>query len=135
MDVIDKAKQATGRLIENQSGLEAISGSIGSLTPNLSDSAYNAETDMQFLKDLLTTENLGLLKGVLSDSDLKMLASVAAGEFKGSDEKVVAAIKKADAALGSKLESARQAQEKGEVPLLSDPSLTKGVKRVKWGDF
>lgn len=126
LDVKQKALDTVDRLLGNVSGVRAASGSIGRMIPNISESAYNAEVDLENLSNLLTTENLGLLKGVLSDTDMRVLASIGAGELKGSDKKVLGALRKMRGALAGKVAAGRAVQEQGFEglpPLLSDPNL------------
>jgi hypothetical protein len=86
------ALDVTNRLLENVSGVKANRGGVSRLAifPNVSDSAVNAEADLETLASLLTTENLGLLKGVLSDTDMKVLKDIGAGGLKGADAQVLA---------------------------------------------
>jgi hypothetical protein len=139
LDVKQKALEATQRLIGvynpetktykggNESGVRANRGGVSTLFPNVSDSAVDAAADLETLSNLLTTENLGLLKGVLSDTDMKVLASIGSGELQGSDEKALGAIRRMQQALSGKVAAGRAIQQQGfsgELPPnLSDPSL------------
>jgi hypothetical protein len=67
------------RLLKNEDGVRAIYGVGSELTPNLFDSTREAETDIKQLTDLLTVENLDLIKGVISDTDMGVLRSVGGG--------------------------------------------------------
>lgn len=77
----DLALQTVNRLLNNKSGVLSIYGALDRITPNITEAARNAETDINMLSSLLTVENLGLLKGVLSDTDIKILQRVGAGEI------------------------------------------------------
>jgi hypothetical protein len=126
LDVKEKALAAAERLLENESGVRANRGGISTLFRNVSDSAIDAQADLETLSNLLTTENLGLLKGVLSDTDMKILASIGSGEIQGSDEKTLGAIRRMQEALSGKVAAGRQVQREGYSdmpPLLSDPDL------------
>jgi hypothetical protein len=140
LDVKQKALEATFRLVGNPtakagtpealgnvSGVRANRGGISTLFPNISNSAVDAEADLTTLSNLLTTENLGLLKGVLSDTDMKVLASIGSGEIQGSDEKAIGAIRRMQQALSGKVAAGRAVQQQGydgQPPLLSDPKLS-----------
>lgn len=140
LDVKQKALEATYRLVGNPlakkgtpefegniSGVRANRGGISTLFPNVFNSAVDAEADLTTLSNLLTTENLGLLKGVLSDTDMKVLASIGSGEIAGSDEKAIGAIKRMQQALSGKVAAGRAVQSQGfngQPPLISDPKLT-----------
>lgn len=141
LDVKQKALEATYRLVGkpnpetgeleggNIAGVRANRGGFSTLRifPNISNAAVDAEADLTTLENLLTTENLGLLKGVLSDTDMKVLASIGSGEIKGSDKKALGAIRKMQEALSGKVAAGRAIQAEGfggELPPnLSDPSL------------
>lgn len=138
LDVKQKALESTYRLVGkpnpetglleggNIEGVRANRGGVSSLFPNISNAAVDAEADLTTLEDLLTTENLGLLKGVLSDTDMKVLASIGSGEIKGSDKKALGAIRRMQEALGGKVAAGRAIQEQGfegMPPLLSDPNI------------
>jgi hypothetical protein len=134
LDVKKQALDSINRLIgtvndtaeERQRRINAvyrISGPIGSKIPVLfNEDAYNAQTDLEYLKNLNTTENLGLLKGVLSDTDIRILASVGSGELAGSDEKVISALGRMQKALGGEVSAGNSYQGPG-VPLLSELGL------------
>ena len=121
------AKVGTPEYEGNISGVRANRGGFSSALPNFSNSAVDAEADLTTLSNLLTTENLGLLKGVLSDTDMKVLASIGSGELQGSDKKALAALRKMRTALGSQVVKGRQLQQQGFdgglPPNLSDPSF------------
>lgn len=89
MQVKRDALTVVDRLLNNQSGVKANRGGISTFFPNISDASVNAEGDLDTLASLLTTENLGLLKGVLSDTDMKILKDIGAGGLKGADAQVL----------------------------------------------
>lgn len=73
--------EVVDRLINNKSGVKSVVGVVDRLTPNLSPSSRQAETDIEQLKALLTFENLSALKGAMSDKDLQFITNVSAGQF------------------------------------------------------
>jgi len=89
MDVKTTAFDVANRLLDNAEGVRANRGGVSTIFRNMSDSSINAEADLDTLASLLTTENLGLLKGVLSDTDMKVLKDIGAGGLKGADEQVL----------------------------------------------
>ncbi len=108
-DVADPAKaegikaatlDVTKRLLNNLSGVKKNRGGISTLFPNISDEAVNAEADLGTLSSLLTTDNLGLLKGVLSDTDMQILKDIGAGGLKGADDQVIQNLRDIYAKLG-----------------------------------
>lgn len=109
LDVKRKALAAVERLVgkENAQGeleggnIEGVRSNRGlsSWLPNLTTEAIDAQADLDALTNLMTTENLGLLKGVLSDTDMRVLQSIGAGELQGSDKKVLGALRRMRAAL------------------------------------
>jgi len=139
LDVKQKALEATYRLVGkpnpetgeleggNIEGVRANRGGFSQMLPNFSNAAVDAEADLTTLENLLTTENLGLLKGVLSDTDMKVLASIGSGEIQGSDKKALGAIRRMQQALSGKVAAGRAIQAEGfggELPpLLSDPNI------------
>ncbi len=89
LNVKREALVVVNRLINNKEGVMANRGGISSKIPNIRDSSVNAAADLETLTSMLTTENLGLLKGVLSDTDMKVLSDIAAGGLKGADDQVL----------------------------------------------
>jgi hypothetical protein len=57
-------------------------GSFDRHTPNITQSANDAAARLEQLEDVLTAENLGLMTGVLSETDLKVIANIASGGIK-----------------------------------------------------
>lgn len=106
----------------NISGVKRVSGPLGKRIPVVfSNKAADAEAGLEALKNLLTVENLGLLKGVLSDTDMKILANIGSGSISGSDERVIAALKKMQTALGEQSSQAAPyiSAEPGQTPIMS----------------
>lgn len=104
----EKTKALTLELVDsllgNEGGVRSNFGPIDEsmFSPNLFPSTRRAATDLGQLRSVLTVENLGLLKGVMSDNDIKMLERVGAGQFvEGADEdSVISALKNLRTALG-----------------------------------
>lgn len=93
LDVKKQAFDLATKLLNNQGGVEANRGFYSKLIPNTSAGAIDAEADLETMASLLTTENLGLLKGVLSDTDMRVLKDIGAGKLKGSDASVIQGLK------------------------------------------
>ncbi len=81
--VIDLAKALKSK------DLKRAYGSLESKLPTIRQDTADIEADVERLSDLLTLENLGLMKGVLTDRDVQILASAASniGKFKISEQK------------------------------------------------
>ena len=67
------------RLIANEEGVRENFGPFDQITPALQDNTREALTDLNQLRSLLTVENLDLMSGVLSETDIKILQNVAGG--------------------------------------------------------
>jgi hypothetical protein len=89
MEIKQSALDVTNRLLKNIEGVKANRGGVSTMLPNIFDSSVNAEADLETLGSLLTTENLDLLKGVLSDTDMRVLKDIGAGGIKGADDQVL----------------------------------------------
>lgn len=136
LEVKTKALDAVNRLLANPSGVRANRGGISTMFPNISNSAVDAAADLENVANLLTTENLGLLKGVLSDTDMRVLASIGAGELQGSDKKVMGALRRMESALSGKVDAGKRVQSQGfdgMPPLMSDPSMAAPVDIIPEG--
>lgn len=74
-----KAKETAGKALQIVSTLQsspainAAVGPISSRIPTVRGSTADFEAQFNSLKSLLTLENMGIMKGVLSDSDMKVL--------------------------------------------------------------
>lgn len=69
-------------------GLEGSVGSIQGAIPSVMDQSVDFDNAHETLVSRLTKENLGIMKGVLSDTDIKILQNIGAGRLKlrGSEE-------------------------------------------------
>ena len=119
-EVTDKTRALVNELLSNESGLKSTIGPLDEITPNISASSRNAAAAMDDLKNLLTVENLKLMSGVLSESDIKILRSVGASGLSGSQERVIAKLKEMQKALNGQS---------------SDEEQKPNQNRVKWGDM
>ena len=86
-------------LLGNESGVKSVLGGIDSFTPTLLNSSKDAEAGLEDLRNLLTVENLGIMSGVLSESDMKIIQSIGASGLSGSQERVLNRLKEMRAAL------------------------------------
>jgi hypothetical protein len=98
----DSIANIADRLIKNESGIKSNFGALDRYLPNMTDAAMNAETDLNQLRALLTVENLGLMSGVLSETDIKILQNVAGGGIAdtATAEGAINAIKSIKSTLG-----------------------------------
>ena len=100
-------KAKTLRLVnELMSDVDALRSVVGPfdqswLSPTLYDKSLRAQTKVNQLKSILTAENLGLMTGVLSETDLKVIAAIAGGgiDIEGSDDAMVEELTRMQTAL------------------------------------
>lgn len=64
------------------------------MLPTVSDSTSEVENKLNQLRSILTAENLGLMTGVLSETDLKVISDIAGGGL---------SLKRSDSGLKSEL--------------------------------
>ena len=69
----------TQNLASNQAGLAGATGPISSRLPSMRGSTVDFEANLKELQDLLTMTNLGRMTGVLSQSDIALIANAASG--------------------------------------------------------
>jgi hypothetical protein len=96
------------------------------LSPTLFDKSLRAQTKINQLKSILTAENLGLMTGVLSETDLKVIASIAGGgiDIEGSDDAMVEEL--------TRMQSALQGQGvQPEAGFAQQTQLPAGVRSIK----
>lgn len=74
-EAIDTAREASriAKALRDHKGFGGAFGVIDSMMPTLRQDTADAETLRDSLTSLLTLENMGKMKGVLSDSDMKVL--------------------------------------------------------------
>lgn len=76
-----KVIETIERMFENEKGMKNATGRIGGMLPEtiLSNDGRSFRQDFETLTGLLTLENMGVMKGVLSDADIKIIkdASIA----------------------------------------------------------
>lgn len=80
----------------NSPGLKAAVGPIQGRILSTDKDTVDFEIDLETLISRLTKENLGIMKGVLSDNDIKILTNIGAGELKliGSEQKMKDGLKR-----------------------------------------
>jgi len=83
------------RLLDS-SGLEDAVGTVQGRLPSFDSNTVDFENDLEFLTSRLTKENLGIMKGVLSDNDIRILTNIGAGELKlvGSEDRMRQGLKR-----------------------------------------
>lgn len=94
----------------NRDAMEAATGSISAKLPTFSQDTTDWENRFNFVKNALTSEKLDMMSGVLSESDIKILQSLAAGgiDLNSSAEAIQGALTKFYEAI------------KGEAPVYGD---------------
>lgn len=70
----------------NSPNLGAVVGPLSSKLPTLTGGSADFEAKLNTLKSLLTLDNLGFLKGAMSDKDVELLSSAATSLNKGMSE-------------------------------------------------
>lgn len=101
-EVKGRTSQLVNELLENENGIRAISGFFDELTPNILGNSRNAQAALDELKNMLTVDNLGLMSGVLSETDIKILRDVGASGLAGDQERIISTLKKMKDALEGK---------------------------------
>lgn len=81
-------------LLSDKSQIHSSVGSFDSKMPSMTESAVDFDNKLDTLRSLLTAENLGLMSGVLSESDLKIIADIGSGQLNknGSEKEFIAAL-------------------------------------------
>lgn len=70
----------------NSPNLSSVVGPLSSKLPTLTGGSADFESKLNTLKSLLTLDNLGFLKGAMSDKDVELLSSAATSLNKGMSE-------------------------------------------------
>lgn len=122
------ALTAVNRLLANKN-LSRATGGIQEKLPVFLAGTVDARADLDYVRNLMTTENLGLLKGVLSDTDMKILASIGSGELSGSDERVRGALQRMQLALSAEVGQASPyvSATPGQTPIMSGMPKVQGA--------
>lgn len=66
-------------LLANESGLARATGPVSARIPTLRQDASDFKADLEEFQNLLTMANLGRMTGVLSESDIRLIASASSG--------------------------------------------------------
>jgi hypothetical protein len=66
-------------LLANKSGLARSTGPVSARIPTLRQDAADFKADLEEFQNLLTMANLGRMTGVLSESDIRLIASASSG--------------------------------------------------------
>jgi hypothetical protein len=128
-----RAYQLANKLASDPN-IGAIFGTVSSRTPTLRASSGDLEVALDELKNLLTMGNLGRMSGVLSQSDIELIASAASGlDLRMSDEAAKQKLNQITRRLETKL------REKGiEIPSAQAPTAqtaTQSRSIFNWGDL
>jgi hypothetical protein len=104
----EKINEVIGLVDEvlNNPNLSDMLGPIESRLPTLRESTADVEAKAATLKSLLTLENMGIMKGVLSDSDMKVIAQASSSlNERGSVKAYKAELNKIKAKMQARLNS------------------------------
>lgn len=90
---------------ENIDATKRAFGTVDRLLPTMRQGTANVEAKLEELESILTAENLDMMTGVLSESDVKMLRQIAAGGLnrKLGDKQAIKNLKQLKASLSRKL--------------------------------
>lgn len=104
-------KRLIDDLLRDPESLRAITGTVDSMFPTIMPRSAEAQVKLNQLRDMLTTENLGLMTGVLSETDLQVLRNVAGGGLaqNRSDAGLIAELQRIQQQLGGQLGDPNQA--------------------------
>jgi hypothetical protein len=69
----------SGSLLANKSGLARSTGPVSARMPTLRQDASDFKADLEEFRNLLTMSNLGRMTGVLSELDIRLIASASSG--------------------------------------------------------
>lgn len=96
------ALRITQELLADEDQIRNSVGSFDSILPSVTEGAQDFDKKLDTLKSMLTAENLKLMTGVLSESDIKILSNIASGELtpKGSEEEFIGALRRLEQKLG-----------------------------------
>lgn len=119
-------------LLNNQQYLDDLTGVSGKL-PTITPSGTDAEVAFDNLVNQLTLDNLGLMSGVLTDRDIQVLRSAAAGLEEGMTKgKFISQLKKIKSRTKSKINSAKKESKKLGVELpkanIADDAATPKIR-------
>lgn len=98
----ETAQRLLSDLLSNEGAVRNVVGTFDSKTPTIVPSSADAETKINQLRSILTAENLGLMTGVLSETDLKVIADIAGGGLvtNRSDDGFIDELKRLQQAFG-----------------------------------
>lgn len=102
VQLANDTKRLISELLANEDGVRAAVGGFDEsfFSPTFFDSTRDAEATLDDLKNLLTVENLDVISGILSDTDMGVIRSVGSNGLSGSDERVIGSLKRMAKALG-----------------------------------
>lgn len=112
----DLTLETVDRLLANEAGVKGNFGAADKFLPNMRESTMQAQTDLNQLRSLLTVENLDLMTGVLSETDIKILQNVAGGGIAdtASEKGAIEAIKRIKKTLSGEIKRPTSDAESGK---------------------
>lgn len=103
IEMAAETKRLIDEILLDKDAIRSAVGPISSQLPTLRGSTAEAENKIRRLRNLATAENLKLMSGVLSESDIKILADLAGGQYD---------LSRSDNALINDLERAQQSMNR-----------------------
>lgn len=99
------ARELVDELLKDPDSVRAVVGPFDNsfMSGTFLEGSLNARTKIKQLKSILTADNLGIMTGVLSETDLKVISDIAGGglDVDGSDEGFIEALTQIQKSLAS----------------------------------
>lgn len=132
---------ALAKSLSSDPNLGSVTGTINTWTPVVKDSSQDVLNTANRLHSLLTSDNLKLMSGVLTDKDITFLGNIASGlnitdkGIKGSEE----SIKKRLGAIAERIDSKLKAQSYSSIPNSTPQTATTDAQQPAgfsslWGE-
>lgn len=117
-------------------GLISATGPVAQWTPTLRGSTATAEQRLNRLKSLLTKENLGLMSGVLSESDIKILEGIGASlELGQADESMMGEVGRIAAKMAIQTNRITELAPEAIQAIAQNPSLQDSLTEAQEKDL
>lgn len=96
-----EALRLVDELLADKDAIYSAAGPFDAMTPTFFSDAKDAEIKLDTLANILTAENLDMMKGILSDTDIKILRSIQAGGLRldRGDKQLIAELERMQKAL------------------------------------
>lgn len=113
---------------DRQNSIKAAAGPIDAMMPTFFGKTADVEADLSELQNLLTLDNLDRMTGVLSESDIKLLANAASGiDLKASQDRMVSKLREIQGRLASAFENSGL-----QAPSAASPETPQAPQRLRF---